>query len=71
MVSDKSPGPLAIQKRIPTKTDSSELSEVFAKRKKSTVPADRHTGELRERVAELHPGGSFNYFSDVFLPSSF
>ena len=70
MVSGKSPGPLAIQKRIPTKTDSGEISEVFVKRKKSTVHVDRHTGELRERVAELHPCGSFNYFSDIFLPSS-
>ena len=71
MVSGKSPGPLAIQKRIPTKTDSGEISEVFVKRKKSTVHVDRHTGELRERVAGLHPCGSFNYFSDIFLPSSF
>ena len=71
VVSDRSPGPSAIQKRIPTKTDSSEISEVFVKRKKSTVHVDRHTGELRERVSELHPWGSFSYFSDIFLPSSF
>ena len=31
MVSDKGPGPLALQKRISTKIESSEASKVFIK----------------------------------------
>ena len=42
MVSDKVSGPLALQKRISTKTESSEVGKVFMKRKKSTVHVDRH-----------------------------
>ena len=34
MVSDKGPGPLALRKRISTKTESSEATEVFINRKK-------------------------------------
>ena len=49
MVSDKGPGPLALQKEISTKTESSEASEVFIRRKKSTVAVDI----LRGRVPEL------------------
>ena len=33
-VSDKGPGPSALQKRISTKTESSEVSEVFIKGKR-------------------------------------
>ena len=36
VVSDKGPGPLALQKRISTKTESSEASKVFIRRKKCT-----------------------------------
>ena len=49
MVGDKGPGPSALQTRISTKTESSEASEVFIKREKSTVHVDRYTRELRER----------------------
>lgn len=49
MVSDKGPGPSALQKRVSTKTESSEeASRVFIRKKKSTIPKDRHTGRLRE-----------------------
>ena len=34
VVSDKGPGPLALQKRIPTKTESSETRKVFIKKGK-------------------------------------
>ena len=34
VVSDKDPGPLALWKRVPTKMESSETSEVFVIRKK-------------------------------------
>ena len=34
MVSDKGPGPSALQKRIPTKMESTEISKVFIKRNK-------------------------------------
>ena len=54
VVSDKGPGPLALQKIISTKTESCDSSQVIIKRKKSTVCMDRHTGGLRERVLELH-----------------
>ena len=40
-VSDKGPGPSGLQKRISTKTESSEASKVFTKRKKSTVHVHR------------------------------
>ena len=48
VVSDKGPGPLALQERILTKTESSEASKVL-RGKKSTVHVNRHTGRLRER----------------------
>ena len=66
VVSDKGPGPSALQERILTKTESRETSIVFIKRKKSTVRVDRHTGRLR--VREWHPHGSSNYFYGAFLP---
>ena len=37
VVSDKGPGPSALQERIPTKRDSSEASELFIKREKVTT----------------------------------
>ena len=40
---------MALQKRIFTKTGSTEASKIFIKRKKRTVGVDRHTGKLRER----------------------
>jgi len=63
--SDQGPGPSPLQKRIPTKVESSETSKVFIKRKKSTECVDRHPGRLR--VPELHPHGSLNYFYGLFL----
>ena len=48
-VSDKGPGPLALQKRISTIIESSEDSKVLNKRKKSTVHVDKHMGEFSER----------------------
>ena len=38
VVSDKGPGPLALQKGISTKTGSSEASHVFIKREKKYSP---------------------------------
>ena len=35
VVSDKGPGPLAFQKRIATKMESSKTSQVFIKRKRA------------------------------------
>ena len=49
VVSDKGPGPLALQKGISTTTESNEACEVFIRRKTSTVAVDR----LRGRVPEL------------------
>ena len=46
MVSDKGPGPSALQKRISTTKESSEKSELLIRRKKTTVPWDRQTGGL-------------------------
>ena len=60
MVSDKDPGPSTLQKRISTKTESSEANKAFIKRKKHTVSVDRHSGRLRGRVPELCPRGSLN-----------
>ena len=57
MVSDKSPGPLALQKSIPTKMENSEPNKVCIKREKGTIHVDRHRGRLRGRVPELHPHG--------------
>ena len=45
VVSDKGPGPLALQ-RTSTEMESSEASKVFIRRKKSTVCVDRHTARL-------------------------
>ena len=46
VVSDKGPGPLALQKRIPTKMESSETSKVLIKGGKCMVYVDRHMGKL-------------------------
>ena len=70
MVSDKDPGPLALQKRISTKMESNE-TKYLLRGKKSTVCADRYMGSRSERVAELHPCGSLNYFYGAFLLVSF
>ena len=40
VVSHKGPGPLCLQKRISTKTESSEASKMFLRRKKSTVSVE-------------------------------
>ena len=53
VVSGKGPGSLTLQKRISTKSESSEANKVFSRREKSIVRVDRHTG--RGRVLELHP----------------
>ena len=45
VVSDKGPGPSALQKRISTKTESSEASKVFIKGEKVQYA----TGVLRKR----------------------
>ena len=50
VVSDKGPGPPALQERISTKRESSGASQVCIGRKKSAVPTDRHTGRLRESL---------------------
>ena len=48
VVSDKGPDPLALQKRIPTKMESSKTSKVLMKGETYTVYVDRHMGRLRE-----------------------
>ena len=54
VVSDKALALRLCRKRIPAKTESSETSKEFIRRKKrSTVCVDRHTGGLRERVVPL------------------
>ena len=69
VVNDKALALRLCRKRIPTKTKSSETKYLSRGRKKkeSTVCADRHTGELRERVAESSPHGSWNYCYAAFL----
>ena len=39
-------GPSALQKRIPTKTESNEISKLFIRRKNSTVCVARYTSKL-------------------------
>ena len=69
MVSDKGPGSWTLQKRIPTKTKSSETSKVFIKREnKYSTCAWTHGWIQRETVAELCSHGSWNYFYGAFLP---
>ena len=59
MISDKGPGPSALQKRTPIKTESSEASKVFIKRKQvQYMWIDKHMDRLRGRVLELRPRGS-------------
>ena len=48
--------------------ESSEASKVFITRSKSTVHVDRYTGRLRDRFAELRPGGGLNHFYAACLP---
>ena len=40
-----------MQKRIPTKTESSKTSKIFFKRE-NTICVDRHVGRLSERERE-------------------
>ena len=70
MVSDKGPGPSALRKRISTKTESSEATEVFINRKKR-VQYEVWTDTSGETVTELRPRGSLNYFYGVFFWVSF
>ena len=46
-VSDKGPGPSGLQKRISTKTESSEPSTMFLRRKNSTVLVDKTHGQIQ------------------------
>jgi len=62
------PGPSSLQKRISTKTESSEASKVFVKRKKSMIHGDKHMDRLRGKIPELSPRGSLNnYVGEFFL----
>ena len=54
-----------MQKRTPTKTESSETNEVFVK-KKSTVCVDRHLSRLGGRVPESHLCRSLSYLYAAF-----
>ena len=65
--SDKGPGPQALQKRFSMKTESSEASKVFIKRKNSTVLVDRLPGRLRGPGPELCLQVRLNYFYWAFL----
>ena len=69
VVSDKVPGPLVLQQRISTKTESSEASKVFIKREKMSVCIDSRSDSRRERITEWCPCGSLNYFYGAFLLS--
>ena len=70
VVSDKDPGPSALQKRISAKIKSSEASRIFIQRTKSTRRVDRPMGGLGTgRVAEGHHHGCLNYFHKAFLLS--
>ena len=68
MVSDKGPGSSALHKRISPRTESSEASNVFIKRKERTVHENRHIGRFRGRVPELCPCGGLNHLDGAFLP---
>ena len=62
-----SPSPWALQKRISTEMEGSEASKAFIRRRKSTVPVDRHMADS-ERVPESHPHGGLNHLHGVHLP---
>ena len=57
-VSDKGTGPSSLQKRISTKTQSSEANKVFIKRKIRTVCVNRHMGTQGESCW-VAPSGQF------------
>ena len=60
------PGPSALQKR------QKIVKRVFIKRKKvQYVWIDTRADSGKDRVAELRPRGSLNYFHGVFLPGFF
>ena len=48
-MSDKDPGPSALQERIPTKIESMKQVKYLWRGKKSTVCVDRHMGRHREK----------------------
>ena len=55
------------EKRIPTKTKSSEISKVFIRRKEEySMCGQTHRQTQKER--ELSPCGSFSHFYGAFLP---
>ena len=68
VVSDKDRGSSVFQKRIPTKTESSEISKVLGG--KSTVCVHSHTGRLRRGKRELRPHGKLNHLYGAFFPGS-
>ena len=51
-VSNKGPSPSALQKRVPTKMESSESSKVLRGKRKCIVHVDKHMGRLRGKVPE-------------------
>ena len=51
MVSDKVPGPLVLQQRISTKSESSEASKVFIKREEKSVWIDTRSDSRREPLS--------------------
>ena len=61
VVSDKGPGPSALQKRISTKTESSEASKAFIKGE-----IVQYTGILRERVRSA-PSWQFELLFGVLI----
>ena len=57
-----------MQKRISTKTESSEASKIFIRGKRSTARVERQTVDSeRERIAESHLHGNWNCFYGSFL----
>ena len=69
VISDKSPGPLALQKRIPTKMARSKIKYTF--RGKEYRMCRKHMGGLRGRVPKLHPCGSLSYSYGYFFQVCF
>lgn len=64
-VSDKSLAHQLCKNRNLTKIESNETSNIFIRRKKSTVYVDEHMGKLS--VPEFYPSGSLNHSYGAFL----
>ena len=70
VVSDKSPGPSALQERTSTKMESSKAKSVCLEEKQYIVCGHTHGWIQRERT-EFYSCGNLNYFYGVCLWISF